>query len=98
MFVSLIWPFDGKPYATCFKWLILSSSILGYSISQKNSSCLVCLISNKTKKFSKIQRWGGLFMDHVSFVASSQHLFWKHTAVSTVCCEGPDTEKAVCFL
>lgn len=90
MFVSLIWPFDCKPYAACFKWLILSSSILGYSISQQNFSCLVFLISNKTNKFSKIQRWGGLLMDQVSFDASSRHLFRKHTAVST--------EKAVCSL
>lgn len=89
MFVSLIWPFNCRPYAVYFKWLILSSSILGCNISQKTSNCLVYLISNKTNKFSKIQRWGGLLVDQAPFIASSRHLFWKHIAVSPVCCEAP---------
>lgn len=74
----------------------------GATISQKTSNCLVYLISNKTNKFSKIQRWGGLFVDQAPFIASSRHLFWKQ--LSPLCAAKPhgfmleDTDKAVCSL
>ena len=45
--------------------------ILECHIIQNTFNCPVCLISIKTNKLMTIQRWGGLCVDHASFIAST---------------------------